>query len=117
MTFALKQKQKAKRKREYKWFLYTKHAITNRVIVDSEHVDRDNGFGDVHCLERGRCKMWRVPREFVEIMKKNEEDLGLQFEVYVQEGNGEARLSPFDNQKRKRKKEPKPKDDSQGALF
>jgi len=90
--------------RTYKWYVQPHDSGTNTVIVDLPGIDRENGFGEVLCGDGNRRSMWSTPgRSTISALKKSRDDLGLDFTIWVQAGNGKVRVSPLDSLQVRRK--------------
>jgi len=88
--------------REHAWYIYTTHDFTNEVI--SRELPPENALRDQMCSDHKRRNLWRCDSSFVDRLLKSQQPI--QYEVFIQEGNGAIRWRPWPPKRKKHKLKP-----------
>ena len=80
------------KKRSYRWYVYPRDEHTNKVL------SMNTGFefiGEAVCKDKSTRQLWQGSSEAIDGLKLSKRSLGLNFLLFVQEGNGAIRPANF----------------------
>ncbi|MDD2807111.1 MAG: hypothetical protein PHW95_01135 [Patescibacteria group bacterium] len=93
------------KEREYRWYLEPLDAHTNEVLARNVGIAEEIG---EYSTTEGSKHLYLVDREVIRYVKQSQTTLHICFQIYVQEGSGQIRLSKFvDGKKRRLKRWPR----------
>jgi len=92
------------RKRRYSWYVEPINAYTNMSI--SMQLPEEN-FGQFACEDGEYHNLWKCSYKEVKSFWESKKDIGLELNIYNQEGNGSIRLCNFLFSRKKKKRQAK----------